>query len=173
MVLSPHAVPVVSSLWIRGWRDAAPQRARFRFLGRWSPPVVRGEGGPLFHWTCRKCRSSSSSIVTTRAPENTRSSNDGDGSGEGGGGSNGTEDLPHLGFFSSSLSFAQILALALSSSLQPLHRVSRSTFLRCVHVGDTTTLSGRSGSLQRAPSESIPPISPPPSSSSISDQQGL
>lgn len=45
MVLSPHAVPVVSSLWIRGWRDAAPQRARFRFLGRWSPPVVRGEGG--------------------------------------------------------------------------------------------------------------------------------
>lgn len=119
MVLSPHAVPVVSSLWIRGWRDAAPQRARFRFLGRWSPPVVRGEGGPLFHWTCRKCRSSSSSIVTTRAPENTRSSNDGDGSGEGGGGSNGSsEDLPHLGFFlahSLSLRFS----LSLSSSLQP------------------------------------------------------
>lgn len=47
MVLSPHAVPVVSSLWIRGWRDAEPQRARFRFLGRWSPPVVRGGGSAL------------------------------------------------------------------------------------------------------------------------------
>lgn len=133
----------------------------------------RRGGGPLFHWTCRKCRSSSS-IVTTRAPENTRSSNDGDGSGEGGGGSNGTEDLPHLGFLflahSLSLRFSLSLSLAL---FNPLHRVSRSTFLRCVHVGDTTTLSGRSGSLQRAPSESIPPISPPPSSSSISDQQGL
>lgn len=41
MVLSPHAVPVVSSLWIRVWRDAEPQRARFRFLGRWSPPNRR------------------------------------------------------------------------------------------------------------------------------------
>lgn len=34
--------------------------------------------GPLFHWTCRKCSSSRSIIVTTGAPENTRSSNDGD-----------------------------------------------------------------------------------------------
>lgn len=120
MVLSPHAVPVVSSLWIRGWRDAEPQRARFRFLGRWSPPVVRGEGGPLFHWTCRKCRSSSSSIVTTRAPENTRSSNDGDGSG-GGGGSNGSvfqKTFPTLVFSSSLFLFrSDSLSLSLSSSL--------------------------------------------------------
>lgn len=81
--------------------------------------------------------------------------------------------FPTLVFFlahSLSLRFSLSLSLAL---FNPLHRVSRSTFLRCVHVGDTTTLSGRSGSLQRAPSESIPPISPPPSSSSISDQQGL
>lgn len=107
MVLSPHAVPVVSSLWIRGWRDAEPQRARFRFLGRW-----------LFHWTCRKYRSSSSSIVTTRAPENTRSSNDGDGSG-GGGGSNGSvfqKTFPTL-VFSSSLFLFRSDSLSLSSSL--------------------------------------------------------
>lgn len=55
LLLSPHAVPVVSSLWIRVLvRDAEHSLPLPR---RWSP----ADAGPLFHWTCRKC----SSIVTT------------------------------------------------------------------------------------------------------------
>lgn len=55
LLQSPHAVPVVSSLWIRVLvRDAEHSLPLPR---RWSP----ADAGPLFHWTCRKC----SSIVTT------------------------------------------------------------------------------------------------------------
>lgn len=95
--------------------------------------VPAEQEGPLFHWTRRKGSNRSSIIVTTRAPENTRSSNDGDGSGGGGCGSDGSngssiygrtsppsllclDNLTHALSHFRSLRFCETL----SSSVQPL-----------------------------------------------------
>lgn len=108
---------------------------------RWSRPTrVRSFIG----------RAGSTAFVTTRAPENTRSSNDGDGSGDGNNGSaaSALEDNPHLlshscSLFrarSRSLRFCNALAL-FNTPLALLHtlvyvtelsRVTQSTFLRSV-----------------------------------------
>lgn len=144
MVLSPHAVPVVSSMWIRV--GVTLNHTRFRFLEDGPRP-----SGPLFHWTCRKC-----SCSTLSQPENTRSSNYGDGSGGGGGGGGDEGTSSNICFGRQSPPFLAIgsltLALALSDSVTlalfntPLFlsrtlvyvtelcsaRVTQSTFLRGV-----------------------------------------
>lgn len=123
--------------------------------------------------------------VTTRAPENTRSSNDGDGSGGGGRGDGSNGSAAHLlrktipTFY---LILARSLALSDSSSVQPpslslLHTLATELSSESPnrpssvawHVGDTTTLSGLSGvSASSLPFESIPFISFLNLSSSIS-----